>query len=192
MNTFEDFKADGSWTLFLDRDGVINRLRENDYVKKWDEFVFIPGTLQAIQYFTKVFGRICVVTNQQGVGKGLMTAADLETIHTKMLSEIESVGGRIEKIYTCPDLAHTNPPCRKPEIGMGLQAINDYPEIDVNKTIMVGDSVKDMNFAERLGIHKFLVNGRIDKFEGNITYPEITNLSSLASYMKQYVHSGDL
>ncbi len=191
MNIFEHFEADGSWTLFLDRDGVINRLRENDYVKKWEEFVFIPGTLQAIQYFTKVFGRICVVTNQQGVGKGLMTAADLETIHSKMLSEIESVGGRIDKIYACPDLANNNPPCRKPEIGMGLQAKEDFPEIDVSRSIMVGDSVKDMEFAERLGIHRFFVNGRIDKFELNITYPEITNLSSLASYMKEHVHSGE-
>ena len=63
------FKIDKTWTLFLDRDGVINVKRDNDYVKNWEEFVFINGSIKAISRLTKVFGRIIIVTNQRGVGK---------------------------------------------------------------------------------------------------------------------------
>jgi histidinol-phosphate phosphatase family protein len=190
MNILENFTADGSWTLFLDRDGVINKNRNNDYVKTWNEFEFLPGSIEAIQYFSGIFGRICVITNQQGIGKGLMSEKDLGSIHDSMLNMITEKGGRIDKIYHCPELAKDNPECRKPEIGMGLQALKDFPKIDVNKTIMVGDSVKDMDFAMRMGVQRFFVNGRYDKFEGKITYPEITNLTSLASYIKEYLRAG--
>ncbi len=78
MNLFE---IDESWTLFLDRDGVINRRLMGDYVKSLDEFEILPGVLGAIKNFSKKFGRIVIVTNQQGIGKGLMTNEDLNAVH---------------------------------------------------------------------------------------------------------------
>ena len=94
-----DIDIDKSWTLFLDRDGVINKKLENDYVKSWDEFEFLPGVLKSIQHFSQIFGKIVVVTNQQGIGKGLYTHEDLQNIHHKMIMEITNAGGRIDKVY---------------------------------------------------------------------------------------------
>ena len=69
----QDLKIDRGWTLFLDRDGVINRRIVDDYVKSWDQFKFLPGVPDAIKRLAGVFGRIIVVSNQQGIGIGLMT-----------------------------------------------------------------------------------------------------------------------
>ena len=92
-------------TLFLDRDGIINRLRPGDYVKSWDEFEFLPGALNALTKCNAMFRRILVVTNQRGVGKGLMTRQALDEIHRRMLQTIAAHGGRIDKIYCCTGLS---------------------------------------------------------------------------------------
>lgn len=185
MHILNPAHIDKSWTLFLDRDGVINKNRDNDYVKNWSEFEFIPGSVVAIGYFAGLFGKIVVVTNQQGIGKGLMTEDDLKKIHQLMLDQIQKGGGRLDKIYHCPDLAELQSPCRKPATGMALKAQKDFPEIDFKKSVMVGDSSKDMEFAARLSMHRFYVNGAEDKFEPKLTIPEVTNLASLASYIQQ-------
>jgi histidinol-phosphate phosphatase family protein len=143
---------DASWTLFLDRDGVINHRIMGDYVKRPDEFVFLPGVKEAISKFSRIFGKIVVVTNQQGIGKGLMTPADLASIHQKMEIEVSKAGGRIDKIYHCPGLAAHQPLCRKPLPGMAMDAFSDFPEIDLSKSIMVGDSLSDIEFGRRLGM----------------------------------------
>ena len=92
---------DKSWTLFLDRDGVINQKRDKDYVKNWAEFLFVEGSLEAISTLSKFFGRIIIVTNQRGVGKELMSEQDLIKIHEKMVHEINLSHGKIDKIYYC-------------------------------------------------------------------------------------------
>src|ERR1035441_2519540 len=102
--TLRDLHVDKSWTLFLDRDGVINLHYPNDYVKTWDEFYFLEGVLDAFRNLSSVFRRIIVVTNQQGVGKELMSHDDLQFIHTEMLKEIRKHGGRINAIYAATDL----------------------------------------------------------------------------------------
>jgi len=153
MTTSYHSNIDASWTLFLDRDGVINQKRDNDYVKTIEEFVFLPGAVQAIDALSHLFGRVVIVTNQQGIGKGLMTDDDLTDIHNHMLSQIEAHNGKIDKVYYCSELAHTNPACRKPNTGMALQAQADFPEIDFSKSVMVGDSDSDMEFGKRLGMH---------------------------------------
>ena len=81
-------RVDRSWTLFLDRDGVINVEKPMDYVRAWEEFQFNPGVLKALKLLNGLFGRIVVVTNQRGVGKGLMTEQDLLDIHDRMTEEI--------------------------------------------------------------------------------------------------------
>ena len=143
------FKLDTSWSLFLDRDGVINKKLEDDYVKSWDEFSFKVGTLEALAELRKVFGHIFIVTNQRGVGLGKMTEEVLNEIHSNMLFEIEEASGKIDKVYYCVD-TDNNSPYRKPNIGMGLMAKQDFPEIDFSKSIMVGDSISDMEFGEKL------------------------------------------
>jgi len=142
-------------TLFLDRDGVINRQLPNDYVKCWEEFEFMPGILEAMAKWNQNFKHIIMITNQRGIGKGLMTETELIEIHKNMIEKIESYGGRIDKIYYCTAV-NENDPNRKPNIGMALQAKRDFPDIDFNKAIMIGDSESDMEFAKNINC-KFLM-----------------------------------
>lgn len=143
---------DKTWTLFLDRDGVINRRLVDAYVRSWQEFAFEEGVVAAIKKFSEIFGRIFVVTNQQGIAKELMTERDLQVVHQQMIAEIERVGGRIDGIYFCPHWSGDNCTCRKPRTGMALQAKADFPEIDFSKAIMVGDSPSDIEMGHRLGM----------------------------------------
>lgn len=143
---------DKSWTLFLDRDGVINREKSGDYIRTWDEFAFETGALEALARLATIFGRILIVTNQRGVGKGLMTEKDLEEIHFRMLSLIHAGGGRIDKVYACTD-THPESPCRKPNPGMAYAAQADFPEIAFARSVMVGNHIRDMEFGRRLGMY---------------------------------------
>jgi len=150
------------WSLFLDRDGVINRRLVDDYVKNIAGFVFETGVQEAMQVFNNLFGRIVVVTNQQGIGKGLMTSETLETIHSHMLLETEKAGGRIDAVYHCPELSSRQPFCRKPQVGMGLKAKKQFPEINFKKSIMAGDSKSDMQFGKRLKMKTVLIGTETD------------------------------
>jgi len=150
--TLKNLNIDKSWTLFLDRDGVINKKLENDYVKHWIEFEFLEGVIDALKSLNTRFGTIVVVTNQQGIGKGLYRTEDLELIHKNMIYEIEYLGGRIDKVYFSPYLNSENHPTRKPGIGMALAAKNDFPGIDFSKSIIVGDSLSDMEFGRNAGM----------------------------------------
>lgn len=147
----KDIDVSGYDTLLLDRDGVINRLRPNDYVKCWDEFEFLPNVLETLSKWNKQVKHIFVVTNQRGVGKGLMTEDDLLGIHKRMCDEIVRHGGRIDKIYYCTAL--TEDDCRrKPGTGMFKEILRDYPDIKPSDCLMIGDSDSDMKFAENCGI----------------------------------------
>ena len=147
---------DNSWTLFLDRDGVINDERLNNYVLHWEQFVFSKGVLEAFKILSDKFGKIIVVSNQRGVGKGLMTEETLTDIHKEMQKEVESVGGHLDKIYYCTEVhdKHFN---RKPNPGMAYQATKDYPEIDLNKAIIVGNKPSDMRFGRAAGLFTVFV-----------------------------------
>lgn len=153
----KDFNIDKNWSLFLDRDGVINKKLENDYVKKWDEFVFLEGSLDAISIMNHFFGKIFIVTNQRGVGKGLMSEKDLLKIHDNMLKIININNGNIDKIYYSTDVSDESNN-RKPNIGMGKKALKDFPDIDFKKSIMVGDSHSDIEFGKNLGMKTVLIS----------------------------------
>jgi histidinol-phosphate phosphatase family protein len=155
--------VDKNWTLFLDRDGVINKKRENDYVKDWNEFSFTFGALDAISRFSEIFGKILIVTNQRGVGKGLMTELQLVAIHKKLINAVNQSNGRIDNIYYCTDILETSLD-RKPNIGMARRAQIDYPEIDFNKSIIVGDSLSDMIFGKNLGMLRVLIDSESRTF----------------------------
>ncbi|HLP19919.1 MAG TPA: HAD-IIIA family hydrolase [Chitinophagales bacterium] len=148
-----ELPIDKTWTLFLDRDGVINLHYPNDYVKTWDEFYFLEGVLDALNSLSEVFKRILVVTNQQGVGKELMSKDDLQFIHDEMLREVRKYGGRLHAIYAATELvANDTQQMRKPGIGMALKAKKDFVDIDFVKSIMVGDSITDMQFGKNAGM----------------------------------------
>lgn len=142
-------KINKDWTLFLDRDGVINEMKPGSYVMHWNEFRFLNGVKEALKVLNNNFGKIVIVSNQRGVAKGLIKPEELYVIHENMMKEITEAGGRIDKIYVCPDLEGEN---RKPNPGMGLQALKDFPEIDLKKSVMIGDSMTDMEFGRNLGV----------------------------------------
>lgn len=142
---------DFGWTLFLDRDGVINEDKPGGYITTPQEFVFTLGAPYLFKTLSKKFKRIIVVTNQRGVGRGIIKYADLEAMHEKMKQEIEDTGGRIDKIYFCTDVEDISI-CRKPNPGMALRALEDFPKIDFKKSIMVGNSLSDMKFGRYAGM----------------------------------------
>ncbi|GAP44364.1 histidinol-phosphate phosphatase family domain [Lentimicrobium saccharophilum] len=150
-------KIDKSWTLFLDRDGVINKRLPGDYVKAPEQFIFIEGVLEAFRTFSSVFKHIIVVTNQQGIGKGLMTTGQLDLIHNKMMNEITLNGGRVDGIFYAPALDSQGSFLRKPSVGMGLLARKQFKDILFKKSVMAGDSVSDMIFGNRLGMKTVLI-----------------------------------
>lgn len=137
------------WTLFIDRDGVVNEEKYQDYIHRWEEFHFFPGAKEAFKIFDSIFETIIMVTNQRGIAKGLTQIDDLEIIHQNMLREIQGVGGRIDRIYFCGEMESPN---RKPNPGMGIQAMKDFPDIVLNKSIMIGNTLSDMHFGRNLGI----------------------------------------
>lgn len=150
--TLNDLNIDKSWTLFLDRDGVINKKIDDDYVKHWMDFEFLDGVLNNFHILNTCFARVVVVTNQQGIGKGLYRVEDLELIHKNMVYELAYFKAKIDKIYFSPYLVKDNHPTRKPGIGMALQAQKDFPEIDFSKSMIVGDSLSDMEFGRNAGM----------------------------------------
>ncbi len=148
--------------LFLDRDGVINRQIVGDYVRNLLQLELLPGAIDAIARLGNVFRYVIVVTNQQGISKGLMSAGDVVAIHDYIIQKVTEAGGHLDRIYCCPSLGTKNDPNRKPGTGMGLQAKQDFPDIDFNRSLMVGDSPSDMLFAERLGMQRiFISNGKL-------------------------------
>jgi len=141
---------DSSWTLFIDRDGVINHEKHLDYIHTWDEFTFYEGVKEAFKIFNKKLGLIVIITNQRGVAKGITKIENLNLIHSNMLKEIEDSGGRVDNIYVCTEMESEN---RKPNAGMGLQAMRDFPEIKLSKSLMVGNTLSDMKFGRNLGVN---------------------------------------
>lgn len=145
------------WTVFLDRDGVINRKREGDYVKSWKEFEFLPQAAEAIALLKRNGFSVIVVTNQRGVSLGRLSEHDLRAIHDGMQAELGKADAALHAIYYCPH-AHDACDCRKPRVGMFLAARRDFPEVDFNRSFMIGDSMIDMQAAARLGIRKVFIS----------------------------------
>ena len=141
--------------LFLDRDGVINRHLKDDYVKSWGEFEFRPGMPEFFAGFAERFRRIVIVTNQRGVGKGLMSSEDLSDIHIRMIDAIEKAGGKIDAILVATGI---DDPRRKPAPTMFREACDLFPEIRPEASVMVGDSPSDQAFAAAASIPFIQVN----------------------------------
>ena len=149
-------KIDKTWTLFLDRDGVINHEKKLDYILHRGEFTFYDGVKDAMKILNEIFGNIFIVTNQRGIGKNMMTDADLHDIHTFMLEEITLSGGRIDNIYYASSMDND---CydRKPNPGMANQAKKDFPHIDLTKSVIIGNNLSDMEFGRNAGMKTIFV-----------------------------------
>jgi D-glycero-alpha-D-manno-heptose 1-phosphate guanylyltransferase len=148
-----DLKSiDKSWTLFLDRDGVINEDKVGSYIFNADEFRFMKGAPELFKKLTEKFHRIIVVTNQRGVGRGLMSEDDLTAIHQKMVTGVNAEGGKIDGIYFTTAI-NNDYPLRKPNPGMAFRAKQDFPDIDFSKTIIVGNKPSDMLFGKNAGMY---------------------------------------
>lgn len=148
----EALRYNKEWTLFLDRDGVINEEIEGTYVTDWKEFRFYQGSVEAISTLARIFGTIIVVTNQRGVGRGVMSIESLKEIHANMLEEIGRHGGRVDRIYSCTAVENEDNN-RKPNTGMAMQAREDFGNIDFRKSVMVGNNISDMLFGKRMAMH---------------------------------------
>ena len=181
MNS-ENWNIDKSRSLFLDRDGVINRRIPDGYVKTWDAFEFLPGVPEAMKRLAKRFGRIIVVSNQQGIGKGLMTEQDLERIHSSMVRQIEGSRGRIDLVLHSPHRKEEDSPMRKPGIGMALEAKKIFPEIEFGKSVMAGDSESDLLFGRNAGMKTVLISDNVKlvkslKDHFDFVYPDLLAFS---------------
>jgi D-glycero-D-manno-heptose 1,7-bisphosphate phosphatase len=136
-------------TVFIDRDGVIN-LDSPDFIKTWDDFEFIQGSLSAIRLLHESGRRIIVVSNQSGVGRGLITPAALADIHRRMQVRVTAAGGKLTDILFCPHLPDAGCSCRKPNTGLIQLALSRYP-IALKDAALVGDSLRDIRCAQQAG-----------------------------------------
>ena len=144
--------------IFLDRDGVLNRRKPGGYIANYQQWEWLPGALDACVELAKIFDRIIVITNQQGIGKGEMKTEQLLELHEKVLAEVTAAGGRIDGIYFCPHLKTDNCGCRKPRPGMVRQALNDFPAISLVDSYLAGDSYSDLLLANRIRLRAVWVD----------------------------------
>lgn len=152
----ETWGIDKSWTLFLDRDGVINKRCVGGYILEAKNFEFEPGVFAALEQANQLFNRIIVVTNQQCVALELLTEEALAALHEYMITEITLNKGRIDAVFAATELK-LNATRRKPLAAMGYEAKALFPEIDFTKSIMVGDTDSDVLFGKALGMNTVLV-----------------------------------
>lgn len=136
-------------TIFLDRDGVINR-DSSDYIKNWDEFQFLPGSLEALNSLTRQGFDLVIITNQSIINRGMVPPEVLQDTHECMLEAVARTGGRIKDIFFCPHRPDEDCPCRKPRPGLLLQAKDRYG-VDLKRSVMIGDSAKDIEAGLRAG-----------------------------------------
>jgi histidinol-phosphate phosphatase family protein len=141
--------------VFLDRDGVLNEDRA-DYVKNWGEFRFLKGVRRALGRLEEAGLPVLIITNQSAVGRGLLSSAGLENIHRKMVRAVERGGGKIQGIYYCPHHPEEQCACRKPRAGLLRQAAAEWP-IDLKKSILIGDTGKDLEAGRKAGCRTVLV-----------------------------------
>ena len=150
--------------LFLDRDGVLNE--DQGYVHRWEDFRWIPGAKEAVAAFNRAGWLVLVVTNQSGVGRGYYSEEAMHALHARMNADLSEAGAHVDAIYFCPDhpdaplqrYRHPDPPNRKPNPGMILQALQDWP-IDAERSILVGDKPSDLEAALRAGVRGVLFPG---------------------------------
>ncbi|MCB1211359.1 MAG: HAD-IIIA family hydrolase [Verrucomicrobiales bacterium] len=158
--------------VFFDRDGVVNVSPGAGYVTTWDAFHFSPGVIDALRLCKEKGYLTVLVTSQQGVGKGVMSQADLDNIHARMQAALHQENATFDGIYSCTHLAGTCT-CRKPSAEMIHNAVKDL-HIDTAHSLLIGDHDRDIQMAHNAGIP---ITIRI-RGEKEITVPATTTLDS--------------
>ena len=144
-------------TVFLDRDGTINRKApEGQYVTSGAGFELLPGAREAIRLLNEIGARVVVVTNQRGIALGRMSERDVDDIHARMRQELGLGGAHVDAVYTCPH-DHGECDCRKPDVGLFRRALRDFPDLRLEDSAVVGDSPADMRAGAALGLTRVLI-----------------------------------
>jgi D-glycero-D-manno-heptose 1,7-bisphosphate phosphatase len=141
--------------VFIDRDGVICRNRD-DYVKSWEEFVFLRGVLKALARLAHLELHIIVITNQSIINRRMVSVDVVEEIHARMVRAIETAGGRIDRVMVCPHRPDEHCACRKPQPGLLLAAAEEL-DLDLSQSFLIGDAESDMQAGRAVGCHRYLV-----------------------------------
>ena len=149
-------------TVFLDRDGILNeKMPEGQYVMRWEDFHVLPGVPESLRRLNEAGLRVIVVSNQRGIARGLYTVADAEAIHAAFQRRLDSVGARVDAFFICPhDKGQCN--CRKPLPGLFEQAVARFPQITAATSVMIGDSLSDIEFGRRLGMKTIFIEGPLE------------------------------
>jgi D-glycero-D-manno-heptose 1,7-bisphosphate phosphatase len=155
--------------IFLDRDGVINSDRI-DFVKSWEEFEFLPFSLEALAALSKTRYWIVVVTNQSGVARGLLTETELQQIHTRMIDRVRASGGRIDAVYYCPHSPDAGCSCRKPAPELFFKAARESG-LDLTSSWAIGDSRRDVEAASRAGVRAILLDRSLPDASASAHFP---------------------
>ena len=146
-------------TVFLDRDGILNeKMPEGQYVTRWEEFRTLPGVPEALRRLNEAGLRVIVVSNQRGIAKNFYTLGNVEAIHAKFQQLLSQNGAHIDAFFICPH-DHGQCNCRKPLPGLFDQAVAQFPHITATTSVMIGDSLSDMEFGRNLGMATILVEG---------------------------------
>jgi D-glycero-D-manno-heptose 1,7-bisphosphate phosphatase len=164
MDAVPDVPTQRRPALFLDRDGVLNE--DRGFVSRWEDFHWIAGAKETVAAFNRAGWLVIVVTNQSGVGRGYYTEDDMHGLHARMGEDLAAAGAHIDAFYHAPQhpqsrlaaYRHPDPPLRKPNPGMILQALSEWP-IDAEASLLVGDKPSDLEAAERAGIRAALFDG---------------------------------
>ena len=141
--------------IFLDRDGIIN-IERKDYVKTVEEFVLIDGIFDAIKLIKDKGYLVIIITNQSAINRKIIDESDLQKIHDVLFKQAKKQNIKIDGIYFCPHIPDENCECRKPKPGMILKAAKEF-QIDLKKSIMIGDSNTDIEAAKQAGCNGILV-----------------------------------
>jgi D-glycero-D-manno-heptose 1,7-bisphosphate phosphatase len=176
-------------TIFLDRDGVINeKASEGDYIKSPEELKLIDGAAEAIKYFNERGFLVIIITNQRGIGRGIMSKEAFESVMGKLKEELKKKGAYIDAYYYCPDV-DDNSPDRKPNIGMFFRAKKDFPDIDFEKSFVIGDSWRDIEAGRRIGAKTILIGPPLCKVKSDYISNSLWNALLI---IKEYLLNSNL
>jgi D-glycero-D-manno-heptose 1,7-bisphosphate phosphatase len=180
--------------IFIDRDGVINRRRANDYVLNWRQFVFIPGIREALKRLSTLHLPLIIISNQAAVGKGLLQRTALEEITARLHKTLRLDAASISACYYCPHTIEDCCDCRKPKSGMFRRAAVDF-DIDLSRSIFVGDSETDVQAARSAGCQPILFDPEISSDlrppDWAATVPVVRDAAELFDIAETCLHFAD-
>jgi D-glycero-D-manno-heptose 1,7-bisphosphate phosphatase len=185
--------------IILGRDGILNEFRE-DHIKEPEEWVAVPGALEAVSRLNHAGWHVVVATNQSGIGRGMIDMSSVNAVHAHMMRKLQALGGRIDAVFFCPHTAHDHCECRKPMPGMMLDIGRRYG-VDLATVPMVCDTLRDLQAAQAAGCEPHLVrSGRaaaldagqlahlIEQVPGTVVH---TDLAELATHLLERAHLRD-